>query len=117
MSLEHAMLVGYPCSHCWDHIRDFATWTPRWLGSRYPLSGWTMWYAEYVCILCREVRVLPKGDWPVGGRVYNMDEVWNEEWDELLEGVEIDDEDDEELDWECEEGNRNTPDYNGDTLC
>ena len=57
------------CFHCWEHVRDFTTWTSCGLETEVP--KWAMWYSEYECVLCREVRVLPQGDWPVGGRVYS----------------------------------------------
>ena len=71
------------CFHCWDHVKDFTTWTS--CGLEVEVPKWAMWYSEYQCLLCREVRVLPQGDWAVGGRCYSMEEVWDEEWDELLE--------------------------------
>jgi len=31
---------------------------------------------------------------------YDVDEVWDEEWDELLEGVEVDDDEEERDPWD-----------------
>jgi len=92
MSLEYAMFVGYPCFHCWDHVRDFTTWTSSSCGLETEIPKWVMWYSEYRCLLCGAMRVLPQGYWPMGGRGYSVEEVWDEEWDELLDGVEVDDE-------------------------
>jgi len=68
-------------------VRDFSTQIPCGLKAQV-----SMHYSEYKCLMCGDVRVLPQGDWPVGSRAYNIDEVWDKEWDELLEGVEIEDE-------------------------
>jgi len=44
---------------------------------------------------------------------HDSEEVWDEEWDELLDGVEVDEDEEERDPWD----GRDLPGYNGDALC